>query len=39
MITHHDNQAHRLVNNLWAEMALFTVVVVILLAMASKYVG
>jgi hypothetical protein len=31
MITHHDNQAHRLVNNLWAEMALFAALVVILI--------
>ena len=39
MIMQYGNHAHRLANNLWAEMALFTVVVVILLAMASKYVG
>jgi hypothetical protein len=38
MTMQHDNQAHRLVNNLLAEMALFTVVVVILITMASKYV-
>ena len=38
MIMQHDNQAHRLVNNLWAEMALFTAVVVILITLASKYV-
>jgi hypothetical protein len=39
MTIQHDNQAHRLVNTLWAEMSLFAVVIVILIAMASKYVG
>ena len=34
----HDDQAHRLVNNLWAEMVLFTAVVVILITLTSKYV-
>ena len=38
MIIRHDYRAHRLVNNLWAEMVLFTAVVVILITLTSKYV-
>jgi hypothetical protein len=38
MIMQHEYQAHRLVNNLWAEMALFTAVAVILIILTSKYV-
>ena len=38
MIVQHDNQAHRLAYSLWAQMALFAAVVVILITMASKYV-
>jgi hypothetical protein len=38
MIIQHDNHAHRLVNTLWAEMALFAAVVLILIALTSKYV-
>jgi hypothetical protein len=38
MIMQHDNHAHRLVNNLWAQMVLFTAVVMILIALTSKYV-
>jgi len=37
MIIQHD-RAHRLVNNLWPEMALFTAVVLILITLTSKYV-
>jgi hypothetical protein len=37
-MTIHDNLAHRLRDKLWAEMALFTAVVVILITLASKYV-
>jgi len=38
MIIRHDYRAHRLVNNLWAEMALFTAVAMILIILTSKYV-
>ena len=38
MTVQHGNQAHRLAYNLWAQMALFTAVVVILITLASKYV-
>lgn len=38
MIMQHDNPSHRVVNTLWAEMALFTAVVVILIILTSKYV-
>jgi hypothetical protein len=37
MIMQHDS-AHRLVNNLWGEIALFAVVVIILITLTSKYV-
>lgn len=33
-----DNKSHRLANNLWAQMTLLAVVVVILIALASRYV-
>jgi hypothetical protein len=38
MIMQYGNHAHRLANNLWAEMALFTAVAVILITLTSKYV-
>jgi hypothetical protein len=33
-----DNKRHSLANNLWAQMTLLAVVVVILIALASRYV-
>ena len=38
MTVQHGNQAHRLAYNLWAQMALFTAVAVILITLTSKYV-
>jgi hypothetical protein len=38
MTVQHGNQAHRLAYNWWAQMALSTAVVVILITLASKYV-
>jgi hypothetical protein len=37
-MTVHDNQAYRMRDKLWTEMALFTAVIVILIILASKYV-
>jgi hypothetical protein len=34
----HDSQARRLANKMWAQAALFTVAMVILIALAAKYV-
>jgi hypothetical protein len=33
-----DNKSHSLASNLWAQMTLLAVVVVILIALASRYV-
>ena len=38
MTMQHDNQVHRLANNSWAQIILFTVVLVILIALIAKYV-
>jgi hypothetical protein len=33
-----DNKGHRLASNLWAQMSLLAVLIVILIALASRYV-
>ena len=38
MTMQHDNQASRLANNAWVQLILGTVVLVILIALAAKYV-
>jgi hypothetical protein len=38
MTMQHDNQAHRLTNKMWAQVALFTVAIVIVITLAAKYV-
>jgi hypothetical protein len=38
MTMQHDNQVRRLANNTWVQLVLGTVVLVILIALAAKYV-
>jgi hypothetical protein len=38
MTMQHDSQARRLVNKMWVQPVLFTVAIVILIALAAKYV-
>ena len=38
MTMQHDNQASRLANNAWVQLIFGTVVLVILIALAAKYV-
>ena len=38
MTMQHDSQARRLANKMWVQPVLFTVAVVILIALAAKYV-
>ena len=38
MTMQHDNQARRLANNAWVQLVFGTVVLVILIALAAKYV-
>ena len=37
-MTMHDNKDHSLTDNLWAEMSLMMVLVVVVLALAWRYV-
>jgi hypothetical protein len=38
MTMHHDSHAERVPHKLWAELALVTALVIILITMASRYV-
>ena len=38
MTMHGDNRGHSLANNLWAHLSLSTVVALILIVLASRYV-
>jgi hypothetical protein len=38
MTMHSDNKRHGLANNLWAQMGLLAVAVVVLLVIASHYI-
>jgi hypothetical protein len=38
MTMQHDNHAHKVPSKMWAEVALVTAIVVILITMAAQYV-
>jgi hypothetical protein len=38
MTMQHDSQARRMASKMWAQMVLFSVAIVILIALAAKYV-